>query len=262
VNITYRLKGDSDSLEYYIYLNKQAGKRLLFFDPWKVSATPYIQKDYSIRVPNNTIVTLGGIELGLNYISQTDSYYTYYVIPELFQGEYDLTITQENMQDINTIVSTYDMGYYLDYMTLKEEVSTELINTAQETLNAIYSAGLTNSDFSQIADYFSVDETVRTQASDSFYYFKETIYSGDDVGLKGVDFYDFSGSTSTELYEGKLYVYVDLSYNYDASYTYSDWWSGEIYSSTNTTNGYSNFVYIYENGRWVLSSTNFSIVYY
>lgn len=262
VDITYRLKGDTENSAFSVSLNKQSGKRFFLFDTWKVSPTDYLSEDFSIHVPSGTVVNFDGVELDSSYINQDDTTYTNYIIPELFQGNYDLLLTHENMEDVNATISTYDASYYLDQMTLKEEATTAIVTAASEALQSFYSVGLSNADFSEVADYFSEDQTIRDEAKNGFEYFADNLNSDDGLGLYQIGLHDFTGNTSYEFIDGVLNVYIELTYNYDASYNYSDWWSGDTLSNTNSDVGYDNFTYIYENGKWVIKSADYDVVSY
>ena len=94
VMITYQT---SENLvqQYRIVLNKQAKKRFLFIDTWKVNPSEYILENYKIQVPNNTKVTFGGVDLGTNYMQKSDDYYSYYTLPKVLSGTYDIKVRSE-----------------------------------------------------------------------------------------------------------------------------------------------------------------------
>lgn len=261
VTISYRIKGDNENSELTVHLNKQKRKNFLFFNSWKVDPATHIQKDFFIQVPNNSFVTFDGTILDSKYNSGQDDYYTYYEIPALFQGEYDIKVSQENMDTVEAKVSTYDGEYYLDQMYLNEEAQSAILASAQEALQAFYTAGLSRQDFSAVADYFSEDPTAREEAQTHYYNFMSKLMNDDGEGMTQIDLNNFTGSINYSVEDGLLNVSVVLNYNYTVTYNYLDWWSN-LSSSFSSYNGSNSFVYIYENGKWVIKSSDYDVVFY
>jgi len=261
-NITYRLKGESDDVDFDIKLIKQKKKSFFFFDSWKIDSSYYITKDYTIHVPKDATVTFGCVQLGSSYVDNSDEYGTVYKLPTVFNGDYDIKITQKNMEDIVDKVSTSDMEYQVNAMTLKKEVAESLVTKAQDTLNEIYKAGLSGSDFSAISKYFSKDETVQSDATDNYDYFLSKVHRDDGMGIQTVNLRDFTGTAEVEMIDGVANVKVELSYSYDLSYKDMNYWTNEVISNTYTGNGSSNFTYVLENNEWVVKTTDFNAVTY
>lgn len=262
VDISYRSKGSSDNSDYSVSLNKQADKNFWLFDSWKVDPSSYIYNDYSITVPVQAKVVFDGVELTHNYAVDEDSSMAYYQIPELFIGNYEIKVTQEDMEDIKTVISTDDGGFYIDQMTLKEEVKEKLVQEAGTAMEAIYNAGFSSAPFSQIASLFTEEEETRSNMESAYSDFIYNLGANNETGLKMVDFSNIVGTTSYESVDGNLYVYVTIDYVYTATYTESDWWTGDIVTNTYSDYGSTDFTYVLEAGKWVLMSTSFNTIYY
>lgn len=260
--VTYRLKGDSEDSELEVSLNKQKEKNFLLFDSWKINPSSYIQDDFEIQIPKDSEVEFAGTKLDDKYVSDSDDSYTSYIIPELFQGEYPITVSQENMETVKAEVSTLDSGYYLDQMNLSQQAQDDIITAAQNAIQNFYAAGLAKKDFSTLADNFSEDQAVRDDAQVQYTDFMNSLMSEDGVGITQINFKDFTGEVSTSMEDGVLVIYADLSYNYDVNYKEADWWSGELTDNSNSSSDSSSFTYIFENGKWVIKSADFHVVNY
>ncbi len=262
VDISYRLKGNTENAEYSVAMNKQAEKNFGLFDSWKVDPSSYICYDYNITVPTGAKVIFEGEELSSNYITEENNGWTYYNIPQLFYGNYDILVTQDYMEDVKAVVSTYDGGYYVNEMYLKEETKEELIREAGKSFEEIYKAGFSNASFDQIASMFSEEHDVREYMESDYSNFVYNLGLDDETGLRKVDFNNVTGSASHEVYDGKNYVYVDINYEYTATYTSYDWWTSDISTNTYSDYGSTQFTYVLENEKWVLASTSFNRIYY
>lgn len=263
VVISYRLKGDSDNTEFKVDLSKQKGKKLLFFNTWKVNPSSYLDNDFQIQVPKEAAVTFNGVKLNSKYrSSESDEYYTCYSLPKLFKGKYRIDVTEENMNKIDRNVSTSDGNFYVDQMTLKKTAVSDITKAGQDALQAIYKAGMAGQDFSTIADYFTEDQAARDQAESNYNDFKDEVKSDGGEGITKIDLHDFTGSVAYGMEEGDLNVSLDLSYNYDVTFNSTDWWTGDISSDTYSDSDSNSFTYVYENNKWVIKSADFNIVYY
>ena len=262
VLIPYREKGDTENQEYSINLNKQSEKAWGLFDLWKVDPSIYISDDYSIMVPTGTKVVFDGVELDSSYLNSGEDGFDSYVIPQVFKGDYEIKLSQENMEDITTTVSTSDSSYYLDSMTLKEEVKKELITNAQEMMKSVYGAAFTSATFDQIAELFSSDETVREYMESQYSNLLNRIASSDGIGLQQVNFSNMNGSAVSQSNYGVMGVSVTINYDYDCTYGQSDLWTGAVTAGTSSNNGSDEFTFILENGKWVITSASINNLYY
>lgn len=262
VVITYRLKGDSEDSEFEVSLNKQKEKNLLFFDSWKINPSSYIKKNFEIQVPKEAEINFDGTKLGDKFISNSDETYTYINIPELFFGEYPITVKQEHMETIKTKVSASDSGYYVDEMNLSKQTQSDIIKAAQNVLQSLYTAGLAKQDFSTVADNFSNDQTIRDNAQTQYTDFMNSLMSENGAGITQIDFSDFTGDTDLSMDAGVVTVQVEISYNYNLKYKALDWWSGELKDETKSNTNSDSFTYIFENGKWVIKSADYDVIYY
>lgn len=261
VKISYRAKGDFEDQIMEVTLNKQKKKGLLIFNTWKVEPSEYLVENYSIRVPKNTEVTFGGVKLDSTRITQSDDYGTEYTLPQIFKGEYEVKVTQQNMKDVIEKIMTQDYGFSLDEMVLDEKVEEALVAKSQEFIQQIYKAGIDKAEFGTVAGYFSKEDKVLSAASERYKDFIDTIYKEDGTGITSINFYDFSGQAKEEYEEDIMLVHVTLNFGYEVNYKYTDIWTGEL--ATNTGSGYedNSFTYRYEEGNWALKSCEFGVNY-
>lgn len=266
VTIDYRVKGNTENSSYAVTVNKQADKRYLFFDNWKVGASNLICQDYSIYVPQGASVAVDGILLDDKYAAadnvENGDYYedvnlSHYVIPQIFYGIHSITVSMEDRKDIaDTIQIGYDnTQYYVENMQFKDEVLTELIQMAGEDMQQIYNAALAGKNLKTIENLFSQKEEYMESIKESYDILLSGMNEGSSVPAK-ISFSDITGN----VYNNG--TSVEVSFAYEVEYTYEDWWSGERKKDRYQGTDEWSFYFVKEDGNWVLANLGCENLYY
>lgn len=264
VQISYRPKGASAASNMIVHLVKEGKKQLFFFDEWKVVPDNYIAHDYSIQVPKGVEVQLDGVKIDDTYREDesqaVSSTMDTYVIPDLFAGSHELVLKHENMENIRDIIETEDKEYYIENMPVKKEVKEKLVKKAAADLKTIYIQGFQQADFSKIKSIFSNDTEALYGLQYGYNDFKEGFQGYDnDLGLKSVLFSNIKGTVTHEYKEGNSIFEVQLEYFYNAKSNILNWdgtYKENMYQDTGT----NTFVYVVEDGKWVIKSFDFNAV--
>lgn len=248
--ISYTARGSSSPDSITLNLMKQPDKKWLIFDSYKIVAEELIANDVSI-------VTLKGTEVSINNKKIADSYITEdeylessqvkYVIPSIFEGEYDIKISgsfiKESVQEDTYL---YDDSYIdLDYFDLTEEATEELYTISENFFKDYFNGIHENKDFNtQLSKYLASDAEVY-DANEYYNDLIDTYHGNRAVSISaGFEEFDCSYGTSYSSYSG-CEVYVNADY----SLVISDETSTENYEEY----GYMTLYFIYEDGQWLIS---------
>ena len=252
--VNYRNTGDENDYTYYVYLTKSSQKKFLFFDIWEVVESSAVASDYYIVVPEGSSVTFDGMDVSEAYIvtDENNSFYSYYgsdgctiyCLPQVFQGEHQIVVTQgEYAVATETISISYDEDYcYISSLGYTTEAINELQNLAVQNLQTIYEAAASGADYSTISGLFSSDSYVQSDAECYYNYLVEYFQDEDLVSL---NINSVTANTSADS------AYIYLTIDYTAKYQYSWWWyeDEEVQSYDGSDETYVTFTY--EDGAWV-----------
>ena len=219
-------------------LIKQKEKAMFFFDKWRVSPEAVLVNDYKIHVPRGASVAIDGIALDKDKridgeIVGMDTYAV-----TLFEGKHDLQAAvpwHEIYENLFTVGEGEE--YSVSGLIMTEDGKTAVQSKMQTVLKKMYTAAMSEDDFSTIESLFAVDarEACR-QTYDAFV-----------AGLRNASYkintvtFD---SFSCQVYDGENYsptgVRATLNFQYHVGYTsqYVGWWG--VYSGYDEQTGDGN----------------------
>ena len=269
VYIEYRIKGESSNTTDTIGVIKLQEKNLLFFDKYKISPDNLVKSNFTIIVAKGAKVNIDGIEVSSKYLkestsSKASSYSVAkdtYVIDYLFEGDYTIKVTQENMQDYEEEV-TIDMdddSYTYTDAKIDSTVSDKLASTGQDTMKTIYDAVVARKDFSTISSLFVNDTKIQSEAKSTYAYFMDEQITAAGIGLKKVSWTSIKGTVSQDSVgsDGVPSVTITVKGAYSATLTST--YSTTPTDRTGTITSY--FYYEYVNGAWSLYDMDLSEIY-
>ena len=252
VTLDYVFPGKLDRMYTQVNLIKQAKKKFLIFDSWKI-VPEFVVNDYEIMVPISSRVTLGGIILESNLIYNEDEYFAYYRIPMIFVGNYEIKVEQESMEDSVQVVDTQSGYFNLSKMALDQEVQKELLIEAGDVFKATHEAAFTKSNFSAIKNLFSTEISSASNHEAEYLELFDELRVGYDYGVKYLSFNKIDANTDYYIYEGKTYVHVTLDFDYQYQYYDENMW-GERYEDTFESSGEAFYVFELNKGDWEIVS--------
>ena len=262
VDIEYRTKGSNSNSDYEVVLNKQAKKQFFFFDNWRVSTQNLIYKDYCISVPKDAVVVLDGKTLDSKFLDSDTSENEYgegvenYVIPQIFGGTHTIEVSKEDYKEIVDLVEVdYDASYYtVDNLQLKDEVVQQLMQSAGEDMQTIYSAAMTGKDFTTIQDMFATD--CLEEAERDYNLLLSSLVMDENRGIEKVDFRNIR----TTAYTDATVVSIEADYNVQSFY--KNFWNEEINRNNSDFSDVMRFEFKKENDKWVLTNLGCNDLYY
>lgn len=147
VTVQYTMEGSISSLNETIHLVKRKDKFLGIFDRWEVNednTETFIVKEYRIRVPVGSKVTVDEIELDKKYWNQKESTeeLDVYLLPQVIRTEIDVKTTLKNGLELEEKVTpTTRSKYYtakLSLDSLSEDSSKKIEEMVKKDIEKIY----------------------------------------------------------------------------------------------------------------------------
>lgn len=213
--VEYTVQGQGTG-SFVINLVKQAEKNMLFFDSWKVTSDLFPATEYYIAVPIGADVTINGVALTDEEKHNNEEYgMDEYYVP-LFAGTYSMQVGLPWFQIYETEFTVgADGGTSVYDMQLTEDGELAMMAMMQEALESCYKSALEKEDFSAVSDLFM--EGYEESAKESYEYLVEDLHDSDYYTLKEVTFSDFACECSVT--DGG--VYVEMNFDYDMKYQYT-----------------------------------------
>lgn len=259
VNIAYRTRGGTEDKIYSVNLSKQADKKYLLFDDWKVGVdgeNGIISTDYSIIVPKGADVCFDGIVLDEGYLQSGGTEYgnemICYKIPQVFNGKHSVWVSMENREDVTDHVEIrYDQDQYAVWdMVWTQDAMNAMIQKAKTDMQQLYQAAMEGQEFESISGIFSAKQEYAETLRDQYNSLVDMWKDGNSSRvMQEVYFYNMTGTVSSQTESA-----VELYGSYDAVYEYTDWWGDKETERYQDMSYNGSVSFELEDGNWVLTS--------
>ncbi len=152
-----RYNDEEDSFK--INLKKQNKSNLLFFDSYKISLNDYATNEYSVYIPNGTVLSVDGKTIDKRYRTASTKDYDLYTLPYVFYGKHDILVTGYNYNDYQDVIYVYGQDSYKLYSSSADN-STNYISDTQSVPSdrSVSSPSNNNSDSGSASRTVSVDK--------------------------------------------------------------------------------------------------------
>ncbi len=100
---------------FKVNLKKQKKNNFLFFDSYKVSLDDYATNEYSVYIPNGTVLSFDGKTIDQRYRTASTEDYDLYTLPYVFYGKHDILVTGYDYNDYQNVVYVYGQDSYKLY---------------------------------------------------------------------------------------------------------------------------------------------------
>lgn len=188
VEISYTKEDDKTTSTKTIYLVKDKKNKLLIFDNWKISnQSSMINEDYTITTIKDATLKLEGITVDEKYKENSSYNYDTYVIPALFKGTYDVTISLKNGLTTKTTINVNNSySANINDLELSDEDEDNLENTIKDNINTLYKAAIEKKTFDDVKTSFEYDDADLSDLESSYNSFSNSInglieYNVDEV---------------------------------------------------------------------------------
>ncbi len=145
VEVSYKLKGSSQTRNDIINLTQSSGKNLLFFPDWKIAVDDILQSEWIISVPKGAKLVIDGKEISRENITGEVRHpdYSYYVNDGAKMEKYTIRNVLPGSYKIKTVIdgSKDNSGQYdtVD-VEIRNQPDEELEQTIKDTVNGLFNA--------------------------------------------------------------------------------------------------------------------------
>lgn len=225
ITFKYLLEGQKDSNTYAVNLVKSKDKKWLLFDNWKINVNDYkIVKKYEFKMPEGSEFKLQGIKVDKKYLKETEDNIDTYVIPELFNLNYDIEVVMPNgitVEDSVKIIENNNYSLKFDANKLSDKDKKKLESAVKKSLENLYNNAKDKKAWDEVKSLFeykngdvSKVETAYGNLLSSFSNSSSTLDSikFTKIEIRSVSMYD----------NGELYLSVKVTYDYSLSYQSGD----------------------------------------
>ncbi|EGG80888.1 hypothetical protein HMPREF9477_01924 [Lachnospiraceae bacterium 2_1_46FAA] len=243
--ITYRESG-SGKEEYETVSLVKGEKKFLFWNEWNVIPTDEVVDDWSLTVPENATVKLNGEEIKESKSSGREGMKKV-TAPSLFQGQYQLEVSEEGMEPYRDIIQidSNTLGERIELVP-KEEEKEKLAEQFGKDLEKILTAAVSKEDFSKMKEIFS-EEAMKRSFVKSSYEDLYRIMDTEGVVIRSFNIADVK-LTLNNYYENKLTFDVSMK----IKTTYKRFWSEQMETEEKENSG--TVTYVKEEDGWKLQS--------
>lgn len=266
VSVKYTLKGAQSETNETVHLTKAKKKTYGIFDTWEISEDfdSIIVKDYKIKVPKNSKVTVDKVTLDKKYLDSKSSSdnWDVYKIPQIFQSS--ITI-KANISGFDIEQKVTPSTYYNDYtmeLSLKN-LSKENVSSLEEEIktdyNTLYKNLIEKKTWDQVKDSYNFTGANLTELEEIYKDLYDDIVDNEYRTLKAFNITSVSISTLSLTDEGQIRVGFKANYDYTVDYKKYD-------DSIETKNGKSSsnttFYYVYSGDALKLVDGYYLVSYF
>lgn len=223
VTVKYVESGSSRERTKVINLSKAKKKKWLIFDNWAVDSSDLVVYDYSLSVPKDASLKIGGVKVKDKYKTDYSSSYTdVYKIPSILKGKYNVDVTYDSGMTLSgklKVSSAYGSITSSDLSIAKKDKK-EMTADMKKKLNAIYEAAIDKKDFDSISDLFPED------ARDNMKSKYESIESYAHLSYNTLKEFSVKDIEISSLYIYSDYISVNFKVKYDYKVEYDSYGSG------------------------------------
>lgn len=260
--VIYTQKNSSGTSSMDVTLVKQASKKWLFYDDYKIAEDGLVAKNYTITIPAGTEFYIDGVLVSESYKNAEESSETekVYVLPMVFTGLHEMRVTAPFAEEKVFEEDVYDGGSVDVYtLELTEAAKTEVSQTAEAFVKDFVTNAVSKQDIDKVQAYFASNldsEYVQELYADLQKYGIDE----EGVGIKSVVFNGFKSVPDAEYQAGSAYeVQVSFDYNYTA--LREDWFDEVIeeYTPEDAREGSASVYFTYENGKWMVTRVSINM---
>ncbi len=228
VKISYLLDGEYDSEEITVKLIKDKKKKWLLFDNWKINTKGYeVVKNFEFRLPKESKLEIEGIKVKDKYLKKDseDKNLDIYVIPSMFESEYNIKVTLpiglEIKEEVNT--SSYYSYYTVDLSedNLTDELKKSLQNASKTALENIYNSAKDKKSWDDVKSKFEYKGGDVSDVKKAYENLVKSFTSSSST-LTSLSFTKIDISNVSLTDEGYVYVSAKASYDFTVSYQSGD----------------------------------------
>mgnify|MGYP001622975739 CR=1 FL=1 len=204
VNLQMHCTVDGEEKDYLLTAVR-TGKKLLFFDEWKILPYNMYQENVELLIPENTVLYINGKEVDTESLQasgrtgEEDSYESY-LLPAVFYGGYQIQLASEGMETWSKLVQFQGDSTDFDFSDVSlnpdQETAEELLKLYGEAAQAYFSALMNGGSFDSLESYFTQETLKAGEEKEMFEDLQEDIGNAKkSSSLVSVEISDLKGES-------------------------------------------------------------------
>lgn len=215
------VKKDETEGTITVKLDRQAEKKYLIFDSWKVNIEDEIVDKYVLGVPVDMNVTLDGKDIE-EYVDteSIDGSTRYYELLRIFTGSHNVKISGKNIDTLNEniIISRHDKDriFRVDDFEISPQVAEDIEEYSEYVLGQMFAHALEGADYCTIEPLFAKSEKRRAAILKVYEKMVNWTTGEDGAQIETFEIKKMTDSIVDYDYPNEVVVKVVYSYEYTA----------------------------------------------
>jgi len=264
VKISYTVKDAQSEGTEIVYLTKGKKKKYMIFDTWELKEDfgSVLVKDYDIKVPKGSKVTIEKTELGEKYLNKKDSSkgWDVYTIPQIFKAEVTIKTIIAGFEVTDKVTpSSLNYTASLDLDSLSSENVEKLENQVKTDITTLYQNLIEKKNWDVVKDSYNFKGADLDDLEEEYQDLYESVAENSSRTLKTFEISSVKISTLSSEEDGLIRVGVRFNYNYTVDYKRYD---DSIEEKNGKNNSNSTLYYRYSDGALKLVDASYLVSYF
>ncbi len=264
VKIHFTFKDTQMETTETIDLIKTKKKKYLFFDVWELNQNfdSVLVKDYQVKVPKNSEVSINKILLDKKYFDKKDSTteWDVYKIPQIFKSEVDIISTIAGFEVEEKVVpSSFGYTASLELDSLSKEDKEKLEKQLMTDMTTIYQNLIEGKTWDSISDSYNFEGADLEELEETYQSLYEDVVNDEYRKLKKFEITSMKVNSLTSDDDGEIRIGVKLSYNYTIDYKKYD---DSIEERTGKNSSNSILIYQFSGNKLRLIDASYLVSYF
>ncbi len=267
VTVNYTSKNSNEEATTTVYLTKGKGKQFFIFDNWELKEgyESILVKDYEIKVPAGSKVTVDKIDLDEKYLDKDNSskVWDVYKIPQMFSSEIAISANIAGFEVTDTVAPTsysyasHTLSLELDNLS-KEDV--EKLETQVKTdITTLYQNLIEKKNWDAVKDSYNFKDADLEELQEEYESLYESVAENSSRTLKEFEVTSMKVNGLSSEDDGMLRVGIKFNYNYKIDYKRYD---DSIEEKTGKNSSNSTLYYQYSDGQLKLVDASYLVSYF
>lgn len=264
VKISYTVKDAQSEGTEIVYLTKGKKKKYMIFDTWELKEDfgSVLVKDYDVKVPKGSKVTVEKTELGEKYLNKKDSSKAWdvYTIPQIFSAEVTIKTVIAGFE-VTDKVTPSTLGYTasLDLDSLSKEDVEKLESQITTDVKTLYQNLIEKKNWDAVKDSYNFKDADLEDLEEAYQSLYESVAENSSRTLKEFEISSMKVNTLSSEDDGLIRVGIKFNYNYKVDYKRYD---DSVEERTGKNNSNSTLYYRYSDGALKLVDASYLVSYF
>lgn len=264
VKISYTVKDAQSEGTEIVYLTKGKKKKYMIFDTWELKEDfgSVLVKDYDVKVPKGSKVTVEKTELGEKYLNKKDSSKAWdvYTIPQIFSAEVTIKTVIAGFE-VTDKVTPSTLGYTasLDLDSLSKEDVEKLESQITTDVKMLYQNLIEKKNWDAVKDSYNFKDADLEDLEEVYQSLYESVAENSSRTLKEFEISSMKVNALSSEDDGLIRVGIKFNYNYKVDYKRYD---DSVEERTGKNNSNSTLYYRYSDGALKLVDASYLVSYF